>query len=160
MRRFALLTAIFLLTATAFAGDEKYLALPLTSPSILHPPSSILHFSGVPFVEGPLPLEPGGSASVAIGGTVDRIYLLGMTDQISESQRTGRSKRGPSELIRPAVPVDAWTDPLDQSVRFWVGDKLGEIRLQYADGTTQVYPFVLGQSVWWGRIFYDYSEPF
>jgi hypothetical protein len=83
-----------------------------------------------------------------------------MTDQISEQERSGRSARAPSELIRPAVPADAWADPRDQSTRFWVGDKLGEIRLEYADGTSQIYPLILGQSVWWGRIFYDYSEPF
>ncbi len=83
-----------------------------------------------------------------------------MTDQISEKERTGRSGRGPSQVIRPAVPLDAWTDPRDQSVRFWVGDQLGQIRLNYADGTSQVFPLRLGQGIWWGRIFYDYQEPF
>ena len=156
MRRLTLLIAVFSLIETAFATDQKYLGLPLTTPPI----GAIGNHYGVPFVEGPLPLESGGSAQVTVGGTVGRIFLLGMTDQISEKERIGRSKRGPSELIRPAIPVDAWTDPRDQSVRFWVGDKLGEIRLAYADGTTQIYPLVLGQSVWWGRMFYDYSEPF
>ena len=156
MKRFVLLLAAFFLTATVFADNEKYFGLPLTTPEI----GAISNDFGVPFVEGPLPLEQGGSARVTVGARVDRIFLLGMTDQISEKQRAGHSKHAPSELIRPAIPVDAWTDPRDQSVRFWVGDKLGEIRVEYADGTTQVYPLVLGQSVWWGRMFYDYSQPF
>jgi hypothetical protein len=171
MRRLALLITIFTLTATAFAADEKYLGLPLTAPapgvSAFPNPgglganrSAIQNRYGMPFIEGALRLEPGGSACVTVGGRVNRIFLLGMTDQISEEKRTGRSRRAPSELIRPAVPVDAWVDPQDQSVRFWVGDKLGEIRLEYADGSTAIYPLILGQSVWWGRIFYDYSEPF
>jgi hypothetical protein len=160
MRQIALLITIFSLTATAFAADEKYLGVPLATPGPGANRSAIRNSYGVPFIEGQLPLEQGGSASINVGGRVGRIFLLGMTDQISEEERIGRSRRGPSELIRPAVPVDAWTDPLDQSTRFWVGDKLGEIRLEYADGTSEVYPVILGQSVWWGRIFYDYSEPF
>jgi hypothetical protein len=158
--RFPLLFIIFSITAAACARDEKYLGRPLTTPVPGVNEPGIHNHYGVPFIEGVLPLEQGSSASVTVGGPVDRIYLLGMTDQISEKRRTGGSRRAPSELIRPAVPIDAWTDPRDQSVRFWVGDTLGEIRLKYADGITDVYPLVLGQSVWWGRIFYDYSEPF
>jgi hypothetical protein len=159
--RIPFLLLLLSLTATAFAADEKYLGLSLATPLPIRNPQSAIHDCyGLPFLEGPLPLEQGGSASIAVGGRVDRIFLLGMTDQISEQERIGRSRRGPSELIRPAVPVDAWTDPLDQSTRFWVGDKLGEIRLQYANGITETYPLILGESVWWGRIFYDYSEPF
>ncbi|HUA66469.1 MAG TPA: hypothetical protein VME24_11515 [Alphaproteobacteria bacterium] len=159
--RLTVLLVVLSLAATAFAADEKYLGLPLSpqvSPSRI--PHSVFRNSyGVPFLQGALPLERGGTARVNVGGRVDRIFLLGMTDQISESERARWGRRGPSELIRPAVPVDAWTDPLDLSTRFWVGDKLGRISVEYADGTTQVYRLVLGQSVWWGRIFYDYSEP-
>ena len=46
------------------------------------------------------------------------------------------------------------------SVRFFVGDEIGRIRLNYADGTTQVFPLLLGEGVWWGRAFYDFQEPF
>lgn len=152
------LISIVFLGAAALASDEKYLALPLAPGGMTD--SNVLDRYGVSFVPGALPLDNGGCAQVSIGGRVNRIFLLGMTDQISERARTGGSKRAPSQLIRPAVPVDAWTDPLDQSVRFWVGDKLGEIRLNYADGTTDVYPLILGQGVWWGRIFYDYQDPF
>jgi hypothetical protein len=156
MRSLALLIFIFNSIATVIAANDKYVGVPLATALT----NEVHTCYGVPFVQGPLPLEQGGSAKVTVGAHVERILLLGMTDQISERERTGGSRRAPSEIIRPAVPVDAWTDPLNQSTRFWVGDKLGEIRLDYADGTTQVYPLILGQSVWWGRIFYDYPKPF
>src|SRR5580658_5217807 len=89
MKRLALLVTIFSLTVTAFAADEKYLGLPLAPPTQSATQSAIQTRYGVPFIEGPLPLDPGGTASVTVSGTVDRIYLLGMTDQISEQKRTG-----------------------------------------------------------------------
>lgn len=158
LKRSLLLAAVLSLAGTAFADDEKYFALPLTTsaPQI----TNAVDRFGVPFIPGAMGLGNGGTVRVNIGARVDHIFLLGLTDQISDRQRTGGSRRAPSELIRPAVPVEAWVDPLDQSVRFWVGDRLGDIRLEYADGTTATYPLILGESVWWGRIFYDYSEPF
>jgi hypothetical protein len=32
--------------------------------------------------------------------------------------------------------------------------------VDYADGTTQVFPLLLGEGVWWGRAFYDFQDPF
>jgi hypothetical protein len=58
MRRLVLLLAVFSLTATVFADNEKYLGLPLTTPPI----GATGNHYGVSFVEGPLPLEHGGSA--------------------------------------------------------------------------------------------------
>lgn len=158
MKLLRFLISLVLLSAAASAFGEQYLAL-APAPGRFGAANRVDRY-GVPFIQEALPLENGRTAQVRVGAQVDRIFLLGLTDQISEPARTGGSRRAPSQLIRPAVPVDAWTDPLDQSVRFWVGDKLGEIRLNYTDGTTGVYPLVLGQSVWWGRIFYDYQEPF
>ena len=37
---------------------------------------------------------------------------------------------------------------------------MGQIRLEYADGSTQIFPLILGESIWWGRVFYDYQLPF
>ena len=128
---------LLLVAVSAFAADEKYLGVPLAEGG-LQTSNTADHY-GVPFLQGLLPLESGGAIQVNVGGTVERIFLLGMTDQISEETRVGRSRHGPSELIRPAVPLDAWADPRDQSTRFWVGDKLGEIRLDYADGSTQIF---------------------
>jgi hypothetical protein len=112
---------------------------------------------GVPFQEGPLPLAEGGSARVNVGGTVDHIFLLGMTDK---AYFKNRPTRGPGDLARPVIPAEAWGDPRDLSLRFFVGDDMGKIRLDYADGTAQVFPLRLGENIWWGREFYDYPEPF
>ena len=165
MKCFALLFSALVLTATTLtaqtnppASREQFMALPMGQS---HGPVYTINASireGIPFhSEGALPLEEGGSAQVNVGGTVDHIFLLGMTDK---NPPKAQNRRGPGELIRPEIPMDAWTDPHDESVRFWVGDIMGEIRLSYADGTTEVYPLHLGESIWWGRVFYDYQEPF
>jgi hypothetical protein len=45
-------------------------------------------------------------------------------------------------------------------VRFFIGDELGQVHLNYADGSTQFFPLILGESIWWGNAFYQYPEPF
>ncbi len=94
---------------------------------------------GIPFVESVPHPESSGLTLLAVGSTVKRIYLLGMTE---------------------SAGVRAWTSPKDYSQRFFVGDRLGNIRLDYADGSAQVFPLILGESVWWGKIFYNYPDPF
>lgn len=42
----------------------------------------------------------------------------------------------------------------------WVGDNFGDIKVQYADGKTESYPLILGESLWWGKRFFTYPEPF
>jgi hypothetical protein len=58
------------------------------------------------------------------------------------------------------IAAYGWADPRNYSYRFFVGDELGRIGLNYADGTTQVFPLRLGEGVWFGRAFYDFQEPF
>lgn len=59
-----------------------------------------------------------------------------------------------------SADMSCWSDPRDYSMRFFVGDRLGQIRLNYVDGSSQIFPLVLGESLWWGRLFYDYPQPF
>ena len=56
--------------------------------------------------------------------------------------------------------VPGWWYPKDYAMRFFVGDQLGEIRIEYADGQAEVYPLVLGDNLWWGKRFHQYPEPF
>ena len=142
-------------------AHEKYFALTLGKPGDRESSSEILSRYGVPFMEGILPLDPGGSAQVSVGGPTERIFLLGMTDaneasskidQRDDSLHSGSGSR--------TIPAYGWADPRDESVRFFIGDELGRIRLNYADGTMQVFPLVLGEGVWWGRAFYDFQQPF
>lgn len=125
---------------------EKYFALSLGNSGDKGSSGKILNRYGVPFTEGILPLHPSGSAEVSVGGQTKRIFILGMTDA--------------KEAGANATPIYGWADPRDESFRFFIGDELGRIRLNYADGTTQIYPLLLGEGVWWGYAFFDFQEPF
>ncbi len=98
-----------------------------------------LYRAGVPFLATAWHRPKSDSTQVDVGAQVKRIYLLGMTE---------------------ADGVAAWSNPKDYSQRFFVGDRLGQIVLTYDDGSTQVFPLILGESVWWGLPFYQYQEPF
>jgi len=123
------------------AGDaqRKYLALPLTKKVEKGSNQKTLDRYGVPFVEGTLQLSQGSSAQVNIGCEAKRIFLLGMTESPN---------------------ISCWSDPRDYSVRCFIGDEVGKIRLDYADGSAQVFPLISGESAWWGRSFYRAPGPF
>jgi hypothetical protein len=118
-------------------NPEQFQSIPLTHGGKKSHRKIIVR-AGVPFVTGTLPFSD-GSARLDIGGTAKRIYLLGMVEDAT---------------------IHCWADPTNHSVRFFVGDNLGQIRLNYADGSTQILPLVLGESVWFGIPFYRYQEPF
>jgi hypothetical protein len=101
----------------ATASHDKFFALPLGGGQELSP--KILDRYGIPFIKAGQRPPAGSPTRVMIGSPVKRIFLLGMT-----------------ESARPR----AWADPNDYSVRYFVGDDLGQIRLNYADGSTQVFP--------------------
>lgn len=115
-----------------------------------------LNRDGVPFTDGVLLLKQGGSAQVPVGAQAQRIFFLGMTDAQSAT-RAARTHSGPGP--RRASPY-GWADPRDYHYRFFVGDELGQIRLQYADGSTQVFPLRFGEGVWFGDAFYQFQQPF
>lgn len=84
---------------------------------------------------------PGGAVAARVGDSVHRLFLLGMT-------HTGEN--------RPPV----WPDPHHYFRQFFLGDEVGSIRIDYADGAEGNYPLVLSESVWWGRLFYANPEPY
>ncbi|MGB9877131.1 MAG: hypothetical protein ACPLPS_05115 [bacterium] len=69
------------------------------------------------------------------------LFLLGMTNSLDQG-----------------CPI--WGDPNDRASRFFIGDELGKIKIKYVDGKEEIYPLVLGESLWWGKIFHDFPEPF
>ncbi|HEY1685230.1 MAG TPA: hypothetical protein VGG19_10735 [Tepidisphaeraceae bacterium] len=79
------------------------------------------------------------TARVPVGGTAKRIFLLGMTD-------SGKPH--------------SWTVLGKYYKRYFIGDDMGAIRLEYTDGSVQIFPLIYGESLWWGKIFYDNPEPF
>lgn len=99
----------------------------------------MLYRDGVPFVETTWKAPAGGALEVNVGAEAKKIFLLGMT-----------------ETQRP----QAWSAATSYKSRYFLGDNLGAIRLHYADGSTQDFPLILGESVWWGLPFYQTREPF
>jgi hypothetical protein len=139
--------------------QAEYLALPLGSAT--GSGGTMLERYGVPFVDRVLPLVQGSSAEVSVGGRAERIFLLGMTDAVKAADDANE----PAYSLHAgsgarSLPGYGWADPRDESYRFFVGDELGRIRVEYADGTAQVFPLRLGEGVWWGRAFYDFQQPF
>jgi hypothetical protein len=138
------------------AAREQFIALPLAKASASETGTNILDRYGVPFIEEVLPLQTHGSAEIQVECRVDRIFLLGMSD----------AKKATTKLVVPpaasnsTVPLYGWADPRDMARRGMIGDEIGRIRLNYADGTRQVFPLILGESVWYGQAFYDYQDPF
>ncbi len=99
--------------------------------------------SGLPFSlpSGGTVFVENDTVRIEAGLKADRLYLLGMTSSLDQG-----------------CPV--WRAPNDKTQRFFIGDKLGEIRINYADRTTDHYPLVLGENLWWGQRYYDFPEPF
>jgi hypothetical protein len=123
----------------AITAQEHYLALPLAKNAGEGANHKISDRYGIPFIEETLPIQQLGSVRVNLGGNpVKHIFLLGMT------------------YAKPSP----WAHPGDYSMRFFIGDELGRIRLDYADGSTQIFPLILGESIWFGKLFYEYPEPF
>ena len=120
-------------------SQEKFLTIPLASnPGSVR--ARVSEHYGVPFIEGRLAITRNSQVKLDIGATAKHIFLLGM--------------------VEDASTISCWADPTNQSVRYWIGDNLGEIRLNYVDGTTQTFPLVLGENLWFGLPFDRYPEPF
>ncbi|HEX3624329.1 MAG TPA: hypothetical protein VH280_02780 [Verrucomicrobiae bacterium] len=95
---------------------------------------------GVPFIPDTLPIQHNRSTRVKIGGKAKRIFLLGMTD---------------------TAKPHSWTNLHEgYGRRYFFGDEMGTIRLNYMDGSSQTFPLVFGENLWWGEIFYTNPEPY
>jgi len=129
--------------ADSFAETNGYWAIPLSNAAKESDHGAVDRY-GVPFLEGKLSFTTNHSTrvqfeQVEIGSKAKRIFLLGMTD-------TGKPH--------------SWTALGTYSKRYFIGDNMGSIRLDYTDGSTQVFPLIFGESLWWGEIFYANPEPF
>ena len=122
---------------SGFSVRDRFMALAINKSNASGP--RMLYKYGIPFMETTWSAPAGGSLEVSVGVRAKKIYLLGMI-----------------EAMRSA----AWSNAASYSARFFIGDNLGQIRLHYADGSTQNYSLILGESVWWGLSFYQTREPF
>ena len=114
-------------------NSNKFFCLPFTAKD-----KKVIKKYGVPFINDTLTYK-NGIAQIDIKNQVKYIYLLGMAES-----NNGR----------------VWREPNNFSLRYFVGDDIGNIKLNYADGTTDIFPLKMGESIWWGKLFYDYQEPF
>jgi hypothetical protein len=121
--------------ASAFAG------LPLLKGDEEASQPKIVERYGIPFVAGDLSLDMNGSARVNLStaAKAKRILFFGMV-------HSGNPR--------------AWADPNNRSVRYFIGDELGKIHLNYADGSYEAYPLILGESIWFGQLFFLNPNPF
>ena len=138
---FSFLTML-LFVAPAFAEPTgqtgAFWAIPLSAKPSTN--SAVINRYGVPFVENMLPVQHKRPAHVKVGGTARRIYLLGLTD---------------------TAKPHSWTNLHEgYARRYFFGDQMGTIQVNYADGSSQTFPLVYGQSLWWGEIFYTNPEPY
>ncbi len=119
-------------------SQRKFFGVPL-SPNAEALKADVLERYGIPYLKGILKIPAGGSTQVQVDGEVRRIFLLGMTE---------------------FAKISGWSDPYDYSRRYFIGDNLGQIQLNYADATSQVFPLILGQSLWWAPPFNRFQESF
>lgn len=118
-------------TAKSASQPDRFFGLRIANPNAAQ---HLEYRYGVPFLMTSSP-----SREIKVDAPVKKLFLLGLT-----------------ETMRPS----AWSNPLDMSRRFFIGDNLGAIRLTYTDGSTQNFPLILGESVWFGMPFYQAREPF
>lgn len=138
MALWAIATSASFAQSSGRASKEPFYGLPLSQRARpLH--QKVVSRYGVPFLAGNLPLKAGESASVPVCAVAKRIFLLGMTE---------------------SAFIGCWADPTNYSVRAFIGDHVGEIVLNYSDGTTQTFPLILGENIWWGQPFYRAPGPF
>lgn len=123
--------------ANAPSVHDRFLALPIAAGQDSGP--RMIYRYGVPFIETAWHAPADGVLQAKVGTQARAIYLLGMTE---------------------ATRSSAWSDASSYAARFFVGDHLGDVRLHYADGSTQQFPLILGESVWEGLSFYQAREPF
>jgi len=101
-----------------------------------------MDFYGMPFRKLKNSAVPqNGRFSVKVDAKVRRINFLGMSNSIDQG-----------------CPV--WAPIEHYSQRYFIGDQLGEIIVNYADGSTVKYPLTLGDSLWWGGQATSFPEPF
>jgi len=88
---------------------------------------------GVPFLalpQGRTVVPVGGQAALPLGFAARRIFLLGMINTWDHGN-----------------PV--WGPLGDYSDRLFLGSRIGEVVVEYANGTRDVVPLTLGHTAWW-----------
>jgi hypothetical protein len=135
---FALLCPAFV-ASPSFADPvpDNFYAVPLgpTNTPSLH----VIQRYGIPFATNACKIPRQDTHFWDARGQANRIYFLGLAED---------------------ADLFAWAYARDYGVRFFVGDQLGDIRLDYQDGSSEKFPLILGEGLWWGVPFYRFPDPF
>ncbi|MBV9852763.1 MAG: hypothetical protein JO250_24145 [Armatimonadetes bacterium] len=99
--------------------------------------------AGIPFLSngGGAVVRSGGRYVVPLNLRARRLYLCGLTGTYDQG-------------------CPGWGDPADHSRQIFLGDRLGTLVLDYADGRADRYPLIYGYSAWWLRPIQNAPEPF
>ena len=102
----------------------------------------ILNYFGVPYlINSSIVFKQNDTKKIELGFKAEKIILFGMT-------------------FTPDIGTPLWHYAADFSPRYFIGDELGQIKINYADGSIEKIPLVLGDNLWWGQRFYNYPKPF
>lgn len=99
-----------------------------------HAAREIVMANGIPFaVHGNESLLPCGTnrMEIPVGGAVRRLHLLG-------------------NILSYPMATGAWfTDAMDFREDFFIGDDVGRLTVEYADGSADVLPLIVGWTICW-----------
>lgn len=122
-------------------GDSDLFAVGAGAPA----DGKVIEGAGVSFSPwaGP-PSYENGEYAIPVGCQADELYLLGMTSTLDQG-------------------CASWPEHNDFTRDFtrqqMIGDKAGDLRIEYADGTQETVPLVFGVTMWWDLPWNAYREP-
>jgi len=88
----------------------------------------------------------GTTETIPVGAIAQALYILGLTNEGWDNGLAFWSEH-----------PELWKERPDQ---LYIGVRIGEIEIRYADGTNDRVPLVIGQTAWFGRWYGGQSEPF
>ncbi len=127
------------------ASKSRLYAVPLSSAKNARQGSLMRGYhqsDGVPFVlTHRVMVKSGGSVKIPLNQHVRKLYLAGFTGTWDNGE-----------------PV--WGNPNGWRHIIFIGDRMGTLALDYADGHTVRYPLIYGYSAWWYAPLEQAPEPF
>ena len=100
------------------------------------PQKHVVEADGIPFLKFP-PKAIDHHIELPVNAKVDSIFFLGLTSSWDVGTVHINTRLG------------------DHRFEQFIGDRLGEIIIEYADSTKAVIPLIFGITLWWDRCWYD-----
>ena len=127
------------------ASRSHLFAIPLPSTKKVSPvidSNGYAQAAGIPFIlSGGGRMKSGGAWTIPLNQPVRRLFLAGFTGTWDQGE-------------------PAWGNPNGWRHILFIGQRMGTLLLDYADGQTARYPLIYGYSAWWGAPLAIAPEPF